>query len=106
LRKPLEKDIDLRLKGKAVLRCCVDAAISLDFLEENQRTVIPFGGRMTLNRAWINIRMDEGYTIIDLGPSPNYANYPYIRSEYYAMELVEIAARDYSGWLPIWGVFD
>jgi len=54
--------------------------------------------KLSLNRAWINARMDEGYTIVRY--------YPYITSPYYAMEQVEIAARNYAKWLPIWGVFD
>jgi len=62
--------------------------------------------KLSLNRAWTNARMDEGYTIVDLGPSPSYRYYPYITSPYYAMEQVEIAARNYAKWLPIWGVFD
>lgn len=60
--------------------------------------------KLAANRAWIRARMDEGYWIVDLGPSPLKANYPYITSPYYAMESAEIAARGYSGWLPIWGV--
>ncbi len=67
---------------------------------------LPRAEKLALNRAWINARMDEGYTIVDLGPSPTYANYPYITSPYYAMEQAEIAARGYAGWLPFWGVFD
>jgi hypothetical protein len=62
--------------------------------------------KLTLNRAWINERMDEGYTIIDLGPSPTYPNYPYITTDFYAIELAELAARNYAGWVPMWGVVD
>ncbi len=62
--------------------------------------------KLSLNRAWINTRMDEGYTIVDLGPAPTYANYPYITSDFYAMEQAEIAGRSYARWVPIWGVFD
>jgi len=62
--------------------------------------------KLSLNRAWINGRMDEGYTLIDLGPAPTYANYPYITSDFYAIEQVEIVARGYLRWLPVWGVFD
>jgi hypothetical protein len=56
------------------------------------------------NRAWIRARMDDGDTIVDIGPAPGRANYPYITSPYYAMEQAEIAGRGYSAWLPIWGV--
>jgi hypothetical protein len=62
--------------------------------------------KLSLNRAWINERMDQGYTIVDLGPAPGYRYYPYITSPYYGMEQAEIAARNYARWLPIWGVFD
>lgn len=62
--------------------------------------------KLSLNREWINACMDEGCTIVDLGPSPAYADYPYITSPFYALEQAEIAARNYSGWIPIWGVFD
>ncbi len=50
-------------------------------------------------------RMDEGYTIVDLGPARGFANYPYITSPYYTMELEQILGRGYGGWLPIWGAF-
>jgi hypothetical protein len=67
---------------------------------------IPETEKLSLNREWINSRMDEGYTIVDLGPARGYPFYPYISSPYYAMEQVEIAARNYARWLPVWGVFD
>ncbi len=69
-------------------------------------TELPQAEKLAWNRAWINARMEEGYTIVDLGPSPTYTSYPYVTSPYYAMELAEIAGRGYTGWLPVWGVFD
>jgi RHS repeat-associated protein len=50
---------------------------------------------MENNRQWINDRMDEGCTIYDCGPAPGRANYPNPTSEYYQMELNEIAKRGY-----------
>ena len=41
-------DIDLRLKGKVVSRCCVDAAFSLEILEKGSQTVIRIGGQMRI----------------------------------------------------------
>ena len=46
--KPTDADIDLRLSGKTVSRCCVDMAFSLEFLEGDSRTVIRIGGRMNI----------------------------------------------------------
>ena len=46
------------------------------------------------NIAFINEKMDQGYTIIDIGPSPNYDNYPNITSIYYATEITHIANRN------------
>jgi hypothetical protein len=50
---------------------------------------------MENNRKWINDRMDEGCTIINCGPAPGRPNYPNPSSEYYQMELDEIAKRGY-----------
>ncbi len=50
---------------------------------------------MENNRKWINDRMDEGCTIINCGPAPGRANYPNPTSDYYKMELDEIARRGY-----------
>jgi hypothetical protein len=50
---------------------------------------------MENNRQWINDRMDEGCTIYDCGAAPGRANYPGPTSEYYKMELSEIAKRGY-----------
>jgi|GEM_PF-2068770 len=41
-------DVDLRLKGKIISRCCIDAAFSLEILEERSRTVIRIGGQMSI----------------------------------------------------------
>ncbi len=66
---------------------------------------MPKTEKLSLNREWINSRMDKGYTIIDLGPARGYANYPYITGDY-AIEQIELAARNCVRWLPMWGVFD
>jgi hypothetical protein len=50
---------------------------------------------MENNRQWINDRMDEGCTIYDCGARPGADNYPNPTSEYYQMELNEIAKRGY-----------
>jgi hypothetical protein len=65
---------------------------------------------MSDNRAWIRARMDEGYTIYDLGPAssnaPPIGDYPYITSDFYAMEQAELAGRSYTRWIPMWEVVD
>ena len=58
---------------------------------------LPPGNRLAANRAWINRLMDEGYTIVDIGPTS-------LTSKYYIMELYEISARNYPRYLPFWGV--
>jgi hypothetical protein len=73
---------------------------------EHFETESPPSKWMSENRAWINSRMDQGYTIVDLRPAPGRAYYPYITSDFYAMEQVELAARNYARWLPMWGVLD
>jgi protein tyrosine phosphatase len=45
------------------------------------------------NIAFINEKMDQGLTIVDIGPSPNYKQYPNITSTYYAAEITHIANR-------------
>lgn len=62
--------------------------------------------KMHEGRDWINRMMDEGRTIVDLGPDPSRENYPYITGHYYGMERAEIAGRGYAGWLPIFGEYD
>jgi hypothetical protein len=66
---------------------------------------LPPGNRLAANRAWINARMDEGYTIIDIGPAPGREFYPSLTSNYYIMEHYEIVARNYPRYLPVWGMF-
>jgi hypothetical protein len=55
---------------------------------------------MKNNRQWINDRLDEGRTVYDCGPAPGRANYPDPTSEYYQMELNEIAKEGYPA-IPI-----
>jgi hypothetical protein len=54
---------------------------------------------MANNKHWINDRMDEGCTIIDCGASPLRDNYPNPTSDYYKMELDQIAARQYPNYI-------
>jgi hypothetical protein len=42
------------------------------------------------NTAFIVEKMDQGYTIIDIGASPLKPNYPLISSPYYELELKHI----------------
>jgi hypothetical protein len=58
---------------------------------------IPKKEMMSANRLWINKMMDEGRTIVDIGPDPTRetSNYPDIISPYYRMLRAEIAARGY-----------
>jgi hypothetical protein len=41
-------DVDLRLTGKVVSRCCIDYAFIVEFLEKKMRTVIRIGGEMNI----------------------------------------------------------
>jgi len=41
-----DADVDLRLSGKIVSRCCVEYVFILEFLEKHARTVIRIGGRI------------------------------------------------------------
>ena len=41
-----------------------------------------------------------------MGPAPGREFYPYITSDFYAMEQALLAARNYARWLAIWGVLD
>jgi hypothetical protein len=66
---------------------------------------LPPGNRLAANRAWINARMDQGYSIIDLGPAPGRPFYPAASSKYYIMEQYEIMARNYPWYYPLMGVF-
>jgi hypothetical protein len=73
-------------------------------------TSSPPGQWLKENAAWLNSQMDQGNTIIDIGPSPGYAppegDYPYITSDYYAMEQGLLAGRNYLHWVIMWGVVD
>ena len=61
---------------------------------------LPPGNRMAQNRAWINSKMDEGYTIVDIGLDTNKP----VRGKYYAMELHEIlVSRNYQRYFPVPG---
>ena len=46
------------------------------------------------NIGFIVEKMDQGYTIIDIGPSPDYKHYPQITSIYYYEEIQHIANRN------------
>jgi RHS repeat-associated protein len=50
------------------------------------------------NTVWINQKMDQGYTIIDIGRDPNKLNKP--TGEFYQLELNALTARGYSKWIP------
>jgi hypothetical protein len=68
-----------------------------------------YSDKMSANRAWINGCMDEGCTIVDIGPAPNnprYPGYPYISSPFYAMEQADLAGRNYLRWIIMWGVVE
>jgi len=49
---------------------------------------------MVDNIAFINEKMDQGYTIYDIGPSPDYKNYPSITSPFYNAEIRHIFNRN------------
>ena len=55
--QPTDTDIDLRLNGKTVSRCCVDSAFSLEVLEKDSRTVIRIGGRMSIEDGGIQLSL-------------------------------------------------
>ena len=107
--KPSEiSDSVMPIKGRTVV-IGEDMGRVIPFAKQNGyeyfRSISHPSAWMKENRVWINTRMNEGYTIVDLGPSPAKPNYPYISSPYYGMEQAEMAGRGYSNWLPIWGVF-
>jgi len=52
-----EVDIDLRLNGKTVSRCCIDTAFSLEVLEKNARTVIRIGGQMNIEEKGVQLHL-------------------------------------------------
>jgi len=53
----METDIDLRLDGKTVSRCCIDTALSLEVLEKDARTVIRIGGEMNIELKGVQLRL-------------------------------------------------
>ncbi|MBZ0142996.1 MAG: RHS repeat-associated core domain-containing protein, partial [Rhodocyclaceae bacterium] len=83
--------------------------------EDMQGRVIPYANRvgadyyqpapappsqwMPTNRAFVNQAMDEGRTIIDIGPAPGRMNFPEPTSPYYTMERGEILLRGYTNYL-------
>ena len=66
----------------------------------------PPGRRIAATRNWINARMDQGYTIVDIGPAPGRQFYPYPTGRYYRVELLEIGNRNYERYLPMWGMIN
>jgi len=46
-----EADVELRLNGKNVSRCCIDTAFSLEVLEKDAQTVIRIGGQMNIKHG-------------------------------------------------------
>jgi Family of unknown function (DUF6188) len=44
----MDRDIDLRLDGKSVSRCCIDSAFSLEFLQNQAEAVIRITGQMKI----------------------------------------------------------
>jgi len=55
-----DTDVDLRLKGKIVSRCCIDAAFSLEVLEKGSRTVIRIGGQMSIEQGGVLLNLSGG----------------------------------------------
>jgi len=56
----MDVDVDLRLKSRTVTRCCIDAALSIEFWEKGTTTtVIRIGGRM---------RIEDGGMRLDISP--------------------------------------
>jgi hypothetical protein len=47
------------------------------------------------NRYWINEQMNQGKTLIDIGPAYGRPGYPGPSSPWYKMELDEVARRHY-----------
>jgi len=50
------------------------------------------------NTKFIIEKMDQGYTIIDIGPQPGRANYPLPTSDFYLTEVIHVYGRN--GSLP------
>ena len=55
---------------------------------------------MNDNVKFIKEKMNQGYTIIDIGPSPTRANYPGITSPYYGAEIIHIATHNSIAGVP------
>jgi len=53
----MDVDVDLRLNGKIVTRCYIDAAFSLEFWEKGFRTVIRIGGRMSIAQGGLHLEL-------------------------------------------------
>ena len=51
--------------------------------------------RLAHNGEWIREQIAQARTIIDIGPAPNYANYPGVTSDAYSVELYEIEHAGY-----------
>jgi hypothetical protein len=57
---------------------------------------------MKLNAEWINTMMDEGRTILDIGPMRDRPNYPNCSSKFYCNELWWLNQRHYPRVIIIW----
>ncbi len=62
----LESDVDLRLTGKVVSRCCVDTALSLEFLEKDMQTSIRIGGQILIEQEGTRLEL-SGETTTEAG---------------------------------------
>jgi hypothetical protein len=57
-----DEDIDLRLKGKMVTRCYIDAAFSLEFWEKGFLTVIRISSLMSIEKGELLLKLSAGKT--------------------------------------------
>ena|SRR5213593_2434577 len=53
----MDVDVDLRLRGKIVSRCCIDAAFSIEFLEKGFRTVIRIARQMSIEQGGMRLEL-------------------------------------------------
>jgi len=114
--EPVTPEVGTIGSGERIVVIGEDMARVSKFASDNGYETMPklpedlsYSQKMSANRAWINGCMDEGCTIIDIGPAPNnpgYPNYPYISSPFYAMEQVDLAGRNYLRWIIMWGVVE